>query len=401
MTVCAVVTRNYREAVVSAVSKTGNILLDICVEGDDRRDSASAINLQMAAKPDLMIIDLSVTLDFPWNAIYRIRLAAPDARVIIIGEDEQSPLYTQLVQAGIYDIITVGEIRFLSSLVEAAINHPANYASATRFVSVPDDDGNKRAPRLTQQARIVNEVNVIEERTIGCVSIAVASVLPRTGCTSVSISIAHYLADKGLRVAIWIPNSEHFRALQDSYNDVEVAENGTRFTLDKIVFFCGSDISEISNYSYIVLDIGVLTPEMIKEFKRSTVKLLLSGTMVWELPILEIFLKTNMAQKEPLDTYLYGFVHSDKDSFDKLVKSMDNLKCVFVPGIIDPFVTNPDIDEMMDFMLGSYLPGTRPQKPKGRAVRGLLSLFGKRNNARQASNKEEACNEGLNYDVNS
>jgi hypothetical protein len=371
MNICAVISRAYNDAVESAVIKTGNILLDVCVEGLDHRDAASAINMQINGRPDILIIDAGVELQFPWNSIYRVRIGTPDTRIIILCEDETNSLLTKCVQAGIYDILIVSEPRFLSSQIEAAITHPANYAAATRYINVPDEN-TRNAPKIVLAHKVGEEVHIVEEKPVGNVTIAIASVLPRSGCTTTAINIARYMAGKGLRVALWMSNINHFTAIQEAYNDVEVTTSGSRYTLDKIDFCAGMEIPDIGEYQYIILDIGCMSPETIKEFKRSTVKIVLSGVKDWELPVLEKFLADGLSNNEPISSYIYGFVHTDQATFDDLEKSMKKMKCIHVPVIYDPFKQSEEMDKLIDPILSQYLPGLRPQKPSGR---GLWSFF--------------------------
>lgn len=366
MNVCAVVTRNYMDVVLSAVEKTGNIMLDTFTEGVDHRESTSALVMQANGRPDIMIIDLCVSFQNTWNSIYKIRMVSPDTRIIILCESEDNPLLSQCVRTGIYDIITLSGSRSSSSLIEAALQKPANFAFASRFLTTPEEEKG-RGPRTarTTQKRTLDE-HIVEEKTIGTVTIAVSSVLPRTGCTTVAVAIARYLADKGLGVALWFNNIEHFIALQDSYTDIDITEPGSRFTLDKIDFCSNIDVADIGDYPFKILDLGHHALENSKEFKRSTMRIVLTGIKDWELPAFERFLANGISQNEPLKTYIYGFVHTDEHTVEELTKSMDGMACIPIPFINDPLKGSAELNRVIGPYLMKYLPGLKAKPAKRR-----------------------------------
>ncbi|MBS3976622.1 MAG: response regulator transcription factor [Syntrophomonadaceae bacterium] len=122
-------------------------------------------------------------------AVLRYRLARPQARIILLATGRQpgDPEVAQIVQAGVYDIVTDPE-----SLAAAMDRQPAGLESAALWLDpslAPGGNGGK-----TVVERVVErKVPMTQRPTL----IAAAGMAPGVGTTTMAQVITHYLAWRG------------------------------------------------------------------------------------------------------------------------------------------------------------------------------------------------------------
>lgn len=293
-------------------------------------ESANSLKAQMLIVDENAIIDSDMIAD----ALNKYRLLSPDTKVIFItapGESERNPLYGQLVQQGIYNILLFSEIEeyFENELADVLTNPDRNnYASCARFLKSDSPVSQKKAKtglfkNPPKPAAIVE--TKVRDRILGQVTVAVAGTQHRTGTTHLAIQLAKTVQEANQKVAV-ILEERVFQDLLDTIEDAKpVNTNKSIFDLVGIHFYKSTNISSLTGteYKYIICDCGVFEGEM-EEYKKSTIKILTGSGKEWELPYLEailesedeIFLKSIAYVLNYCDDENYQFIRSNMPGFN-------------------------------------------------------------------------------------
>lgn len=262
------------------------------------------------------------------EAVRRFRITRPEARtIVLLGEDAKPDgLTTELVSMGVYDLLAVGDA-LLPSALGALLADPATYAHAARWqVRAALAENRKRGGRLMAHPAAERTVETIVERVVGCVVIAVAGVGPRVGTTHLALSLARTLTDDGHPVAAVMTNEAHWRSIAGGYEGIAIDESRSRFELDGLALYLGAP-ARPSDYRYIVLDLGVYDAGDAVEFKRSPVRVLVSGSTEWDLADTAALLRADTQ----VAGYTFAFTFTSAELAAYIVANMPGVHVIPVP----------------------------------------------------------------------
>lgn len=342
-----------------------------------------------------LILDISCVMQEEKlvNQLMKYRIKNENAQIIIIAPNALpgNPVIHHLVtKIHICDIIApradVAEnMIILPSLVDS-IENPATYKKAIKWVISDEDaviqtDSNEKEIKegkpktISSNQEKTKTVTITKDRIIGTVTIALIGTGKRMGVTHASISMAKYLKNKGYKVAlIEYHNSETFKDIRKSYE--EIKEKKSSFIIDSIDFYpyseslSISDILDIENYNYAVLDMGEYKEADIQEFRRSNKRVVVSGTKMWELQGLRDFISQS---NDAVYKNLFYFTLSDKKDYELVKSNMDNLKCYMAPLQLNPFNYYKESAEIFKDMLKDILPDTNDHTEKEGVFKKALS----------------------------
>ena len=363
-------------AIIEGTKRAGESISDFTFS--ESQTLKEVLTRYQALHPSILIVDLfgleQKEYDSAIRDIQSFRLLSEQSRIIAVTMDAVEPgnrLLSSLVSMSVWDIVVANTSDDLIEKMAIAIQNPANYRAAARWQRMTVDTERREGQPRVSASKTVEQIHVLEMRPVGRISIAVAGTQPRSGCTSTAIYIARTIANRGLRVALWMNNQEHHSCIGDVYKDAKHNPDGS-FLLDGVVFFAG-DLADVGDYPYLVIDLGGLTASNYAELKRSTIKLLLSGNKDWELMVLQNYLTQWHKDEEKYKEYKYLFLHSTEADVASTAKHMAGLTCYAVPTLLEPFGTEDAFTALVDGFLDDYLPKqvSRPQPAK-------RSLFGRR-----------------------
>ena len=350
-----------------------------------------------------LIIDLTALNNSDENieafvrAIKKYRIMNDKTQIIIIAPNYTYPdkLINQLVVLGIYNIIApendnLEDIVLLPTLLNI-IDNPAQFKNAVKWLStdyIVNDDSTKNKQHKSSLNKLspsnVNVINkevtktvtITKEKIIGSVVIGITGTMNRIGTTHTAISIANFLKQKNFKICILeYHDSNNFNLIKNSYEDVKITNS--YFTLNNIDFYpytTSLNILDViqCNYNYIILDLGVYSNCDIQEFKRSDVKIIISGAKDWEISYLEPIIKEN----DNLNNNLYYFNFADNDRFDFIKSNMHDsnigqLKCFQAVYNPNPFLISKDSSASFHNILKDVLPNNNNTSNKTNIFRFL------------------------------
>lgn len=326
------------------------------------------------------------------NHLKRYRIKNEGTQIIIIAPNALpgNPVIHHLVtKIHICDIIAPrtdgAENAIILPFLVDAIEKPATYKKAIKWVIDDEDailqiDSNSKEVKegKTKIVKSIEErtktVTVTKDRIIGTVTIAVIGTQNRVGVTHTAISIAKFLKNKGHKVALIENNdSGDFAEIKNSYEDIK--EKKQSFIIDGIDFYPYSekvtitDILDMENYNYAVIDMGQYKKADFNEFKRSNKRIVVSGTKMWELQGLRDFIGLNDA----LYKNVFYFTLSDKKDYELVKSNMDNLKCYLAPIQLNPFNYQKESAEIFKDILKDVLPEVNNESEKEGLFKKALS----------------------------
>lgn len=192
---------------------------------------------------DVLILDVNAGPGLG-KAVLRYRLARPQTRVILLalGRQPGDPETAQVVQAGVYDVVTQAE-----DLPAALDGPPADFAQAALWLDPT------LAPEAEQRPREV----VVEKRvpiSTRPVLLAVLNAAPGAGATTAAASAAGFLAHQGYRTCL---------VAADGTRDLELVsgiepEKEPRRWVPGLDLWSGDfrDVLVLGRYEYVVADLG-------------------------------------------------------------------------------------------------------------------------------------------------
>lgn len=212
----------------------------------------------------------------------------------------------------------------------------------------------------------IREKIVIEERIVGAMFVGIVSVEMNTGSTHLSLSLANFLNDRGLKVAvIEANNSNHFFSIEYVY------EGGRGYTSDKEMFnIKGIDhyksiqklnIAElIHQYDFIILDIGHKeNTDYFEEFFRAHIKIVTSHASEWKREKLMDFLLAHSEYDH--QNWFLALPFADSQTLEDIEKETLLLP-YSVPMNPDPYDSGKDLSKLFEEMLEGYLPTNKQTK---------------------------------------
>ncbi|MDO9557257.1 MAG: hypothetical protein Q7J82_06720 [Coriobacteriia bacterium] len=299
-------------------------------EGADAVALTAALTEAAATSCDLVVIEPGAwdaeTYEIE-DAVRRLRTSREAARIIVLLPEGTEPdaFTTELVGMGIYDLVSVPPAE-IGSRLSAVIAGPATYAAASRWQVRKAAPASRRRDARPFRPSVAAATETIVERIVGCAAIAVAGVGPRVGTTHLVVSVARFLAHEGHAVACVLMNEAHWRAIAGGYEGVAIDETRSRFELGGVAYYLGAP-SHVADYHYVVLDFGVYEPTHAIEFKRSPVRLLVSGSAEWDLAE-----TTELLRADPATLgYTVCFALTSPDLFAYIAENMGGARAVAIP----------------------------------------------------------------------
>ncbi|MGL5354001.1 MAG: hypothetical protein ACRDA5_11850 [Clostridium sp.] len=188
--------------------------------------------------------------------------------------------------------------------------------------------------KLVEVEKIVEKIVQVEKNIVNRVVIGVMGVKAGIGTTYHALSLAKTLS-QSYKVAI-VEFKNDFNDIGEAY---EVEINNKMFTLDGIDYF-SVDIEYFyrnqldRDYNYIIVDFGAYTPELIKDYYRTNIRLMICGSQPWEDKYLGHFLTEQQSISNV--KYIFNLTNHNKD----IVENMPGLQVHFAP-----YFNNVDVVE--------------------------------------------------------
>ncbi|MGG7060158.1 hypothetical protein ACQPUY_15600 [Clostridium nigeriense] len=198
--------------------------------------------------------------------------------------------------------------------------------------------------KVVEVEKVVEKIIEVEKSKFNRIIIGVMGVKKGIGTTYNSISLAKYLS-KNYKVAV-VELKKDFLDIADAY---EINVNNNMFTLENIDYY-STNIDEFYkrilslDYQYIIIDFGSYNNEIIKDFYRTDIKLMLCGTQVWEDKYLSKFLTEQDVVKRV--KYLFNMSKYRED----IISNMPGLDVLF----IDYFEDISTIKDVYESILNDY-----------------------------------------------
>lgn len=229
------------------------------------------------AQQDLILLDVGRVDIWSTNhilsAVQNLRRFS-SAKLIFLGEpcDELTELYGILASRHNIDSLVTDSP---DSDVESALS--SCFDSAPKF---PDKLQAIQHMMAQQTIRVVRPVTIPNGLTL---QVAVAGTLPRSGVSTQSVAMHHYLSSLGFQPAIY-DSTDILPALLE----FERCEEQDTYQTVRGISFCFSRSPEFNAY---IMDLGPLTQENAARFSAADLSILIGGTKPWELPAFASSLK--------------------------------------------------------------------------------------------------------------
>lgn len=266
--------------------------------------------------------------------------------IIAAGRQPGDLLLSQIVSMGIYNICTATDKEELAEEVAYCIQSGKTYRDSGKFLNPQELNELKPVEKPTKEKIIVkNQTTVKRIADANKVSIGISGTQSRMGVTTLAMHLAETVKKRNFHVCVVeILEKDHqsaFLTFEDAY-DLENKGAGI-FNMDGIDYFSGCDLKSLpdiiaSNYNFVVIDFGVFRREIVSEFSRCTIPLLVAGIKPWEMPAVNAIFG-EMEQKV-LEGVSFIFNFTPDNLQDDVRAGMYPLKKIFFqPYHPDPFDT--------------------------------------------------------------
>lgn len=372
-------TNFYYEEIETAVNTVESTVI-YKVIGTNLNTSTEILKLRNVPLRNL-IVDISAfdNAESIVVALKQLKLIKDNIRIIMFmpGYKKGDSILSYLINLGIYDIILPDETNseefiLLPALIDV-LNHPITFSKAHQILSNDSsiDVSSEHTKSRSQKVQIVEKViekkvEIEKEVIIGPIVIGVSGVINRIGTTHTVLSLASYLSSL-YKVAVVELNSVNpvFLTIKNSY-EADLDNDGS-FFFNNIRFFPyhkDFNMLVLMNYDfdYIILDLGPYEQCNKNEFWRSSLRILLSGSKLWEISSLEMFFKEKENTRKDIVNYIFSF--ADDDTFKDIKKSLSPLKCYMAPYNPAVFYNSTSQSELYSELLNDFLP-KKHNKRKG------------------------------------
>ena len=244
----------------------------------------------------------------------------------------------------------------------------AERRAAERAAAKAEREAAAKEEMFISSGYVKNAVKSAIRRTV----IGVAGGQRHVGCTHQSLLIAHSLSAMGFKVAIVEDYNQ-----ADKVFDIIAGENGKEagemFTFNGVDYYPCFSLKQLpnlnaKNYNFVVVDFGLYDDDMIEEYGRCSLQILVSGSRVWEtLQLRRVF---ESVSEEQLKTYNYLFLGAPEAKKASIKKDMLPLRNVFF-GEYAPNPYDSEGYQTIKEILDDFIVEETPGKKKG-------GLFGRR-----------------------
>ncbi|MDN5302390.1 MAG: hypothetical protein PWQ60_1904 [Thermoanaerobacteraceae bacterium] len=251
----AILSKDTVQPVIRLLNEKG--LNDTPVQVVGRGEGPDALEEAARIPTDILILDVETGPGLG-PTVLRYRLKRPDTRIILLAEDKKpgDSDIASIVQAGVYDIVT--DISALENVFDRA---PADLSAAAKWL-----DPNLSLETGEEVSKTIIKEKIVEKKvamTQRPVLIAVAGTAPGVGTTSVSLTIATFLAGQKYKTV-------YIEAGEPSIEMIAGMEVGPepkpfRSHLDVCRDADYMNVIRMRKHEYIVLDLGAVEPEKLTE----------------------------------------------------------------------------------------------------------------------------------------
>ena len=333
------------------------------------------------------VVDLEAVDNDPQMVVDAINsyliLYAGKLIIIASGRHPGDPLLSQIVSMGIYNICTSEDKEALAEEIVYCIQSGKNYRDSGKFLNVTDT---KPAENTAKEKIIVkNQTTVKRIADANKVSIGVSGTQSRIGTTTLAMHLAEVVKKRNFHACVVevLENGKtsDFLSFMDSY-DIEYKGEGI-FQMDGIDYFSGCDLKSLpdiiaANYNFIVIDFGVFRKDIVSEFSRCTIPLLLAGTKPWEMPAVNhVF---GQLDQKILEGVSFVFNFTPDNLRDDVRSGMQPLKKIlFQPYHPDPFDTTSQsvADELLTRYMSSEQKHVKEHVERGNLFERFIQKYKK------------------------
>lgn len=224
----------------------------------------------------------------------------------------------------------------------------------------------------------------------------------RCGCTHTCLTIANFLKNRGLKVALCQCDEKKstFEDIQESAGAV-IDKGNNYFTYNQIDYYpfvndmIFKNITLNPKYNYVILDLSDYDKMDEKFLAKSDIKILVCGSKPWEVTALgKVF---GQLDEKILQSFVYYFTFcSDNETAKKnIIDGMDTLTNVYFPKYTeDPFVCEdfPGASEILGEAFDKKTEDDRIKNMQSRKA-SRFSIFGniseQKEEAKEVIQKEE------------
>lgn len=262
-------------------------------EGDLREALNQAARLQL----EFLVLDIDFSR-VSAAELHQYRLQRPTTRIILLAPEREPGdlLISKLVGLGIYDIVSGSGL--LGDELRQTIQYPANYTQAARWLQFNHDwvIQSKKNGYDPEKKDMEREV-IVQQRPLGLTTIAVAGAGSGTGTSHLCLMLASYLGQQNTKVAIaeW-PTGNSTSEKSQYLGLVGLGAicqpsclNGVTLQIASMdgfdIFLDARSFRSIdyvfpwaahNSYDYLILDMGELAAEKVKEMDRAALAILVT-----------------------------------------------------------------------------------------------------------------------------
>lgn len=288
-------------------------------------------------------------------------------RIIILASGrEKDKLLSDLVDLGIYDIVTSRGEQLLKDLCYC-LKEGMTYKDCVQYKIDPIEN---QLANTVLNTKVKEKVVIRNEVTVNKALIGFIGTHERIGVTHHAILSAFFLKDKGFKIAV-VENKNMtnltFNNINESYA-IEPSDTGENyFTLNLVDFYPAFDLNNLykilaKNYNFIIIDFGMFYKEYLAELNRCIIPVIVCGSKPWEAELLDrVFESTT---QDILKEFYYLFNYTDLTKAEYLIKNMAELSKVYIADMTpDPF--NSQNTPTMTKIFKNYLPSEKDEKERG------------------------------------
>jgi len=185
---------------------------------------------------------------------------------------------------------------------------------------------------------------------------AIASLLPASGVTSLCLAIGKYLSDNKVNSVLVELNSsgdfDRMREYLDELGEVKI-QSENRFEANKLIFYPhASDFGEISRKGIdaIILDLGQLNTERkISQFNHADIRIIVCPYAPWKY---KLFSECHKKIQSPAkDEWIYAANTSQNYEHQKLRKLLGSNRLVLYSSVSNPFYLSTEDHKRMGSVL--------------------------------------------------
>ena len=262
-------------------------------------------------------------------------------------------------------------IKRLPDNIKDALAESERYAGYLRdYIAMTTGSAKKeqdKAPRMAAGLISAGEVKNVVSRAVRHTVIGVTGAQEHVGTTHQALLIAHYLGGLGYRVAVVEDNT------QKNFAFAKIAEGEGKscddmFTNKGVDYYPEFSLEMISvlnrkGYNFIVVDFGTFGENMLAEFVRCSLQVVVTGSKVWETSHLEkVF--SMIDDEEQLKTYNYLFMSVPIHAQRYIAREMGKLSHVFY-GDYEPNPFSQDAYPAIHMILKNFNVSEDGLKGKG------------------------------------